>query len=243
MAIIASVLFVLLDYFGVLMHHKGSDDRTVAKSKLNYAQDPLQIGQLKKQAYPKFVLSQFIGFICVFASALLKISALVLLISFLKKIAPVITIFYLIVMYVHLKHTGYWYFAWRTNNRMKAEFQDFQKDRASGLPSQYSANNPPHRIQFLSFYKLILPVSCLNDRVRVNLLGSESENGTAKYHYEITCKGILWDEDIVNVTAVFDHNFQQDLYEACVKIQHAQLGTPVAQISTPNVIADSSDEA
>lgn len=243
LAVIASVLFVLLDYFGVLMHHKGSDDRTVAKSKLNYAQDPLLIGELKKQGYPKFVPTQFVGFLCIFASAILKISALVLLISFLKKIAPVITIFYLIVMYVHLKHTGYWYFSWRTSKRINTEFQEFQKNKAIGMPSEFTVKKPPHRIEFLSYFKLNETILCLNDRVRVRMVGSEGDSGKTKFHYELTCIGVLWDEDIVNVTKGFSYNIQQDLYEACIKIQHAQLGAPVAHISTPNVIADSSDEA
>jgi hypothetical protein len=198
---------------------------------------------LKKQAYPKFVTSQFVGFLCILVSAILKISALVLLIRFLQKIAPVITIFYLIVMYVHLKHTGYWYFAWRSNKRINNEFQEFQKNRAIGMPSEYTAKNPPLKIQFLSYFELNNTISCLNDRVQVVLMGSEKKDGVIKYHYAMSCTGILWDEDIVNVTNVFDHNFQQDLYEACVQIQHAQLGTAVSQISTPNVITASAEEA
>jgi hypothetical protein len=241
-AIIASSLFVVLDYFGVLLHHRGTDDRTIAKSRLNFEHDLVIIGQLKREAFSK-TLYQFFGFLAILFSAILKIWALRGLNSLFKgPLLAVAVLFYLMVMYVHLKHTGYWYFAWKTNKRMKKEFKDFQKDRASGTPSQYSSKNPPHRVQFLSYYKLVDTISCLNERVRVKLLGSDNDTGTVKYHYEIICKGVLWDEDIVSVTQGFDHNFQQDLYEACVNIQHAQLGTPVTQISTPNTITDSADE-
>lgn len=237
------MLFVVLDYFGVLIHHRGKDDKILAKSQLNFEHDLITIGHLKRKSESKLTAYQFFGFLAILLSALLKIFALRMLNKlFSGLLFPVIIIFYSIVMYVHLKHTGYWYFAWKTNKRMKAEFQDFQKNRATGMPSQYTAKNPPHRIQFLSFYKQIEIVTCLNDRARIKLLGEDKDNGKVRYHYEITCTGILWDEDIVGITKGFDHNFQQDLYEACVKIQHSQLGTPVAQISTPNIITETTGD-
>lgn len=242
LAIIASILFVVLDYFGVLIHHKDIEEGTTAKSKLNFAQDPILIRELKRIAYRNFTSSQLLGFFCILVSAILKISALLILLKFLGNIKQVFYLFYLIVIYVHLKHTGFWYFAWKTNRRMKSEFQDFQKNRASGLPSQYSARNPPHRIEFTSYHQSLENVTCLNDRVRIKFLSEYKENRDLIYRYEITCKGILWDEDIVSVTQGFDLNFQQDVYESCVKMQHAQLGNPVTQISSPNTHSNTTND-
>ena len=243
-AIFASFFFVILDFFGVLIHHKGNDDRSNANSLLNFEKDPIVIGALKKKASSKFTSNQFWGFVCMLISAGLKIVALRVLLSFLKGVlTPVFIIFYIIILYVHVKHTGYWYYAWKTNRRMKFEFSSFEKERAKGMPSEFSVKTPSHSIQFTSYYLLIGEVVCLNERVKIQKMYSVDQDGKTIHQYKMFCIGILWDNDIVKITSEVDSSFQQDLYEACVKIQHAQLGTPVAQISTPNVIADSSDEA
>lgn len=235
LAIIASVLFVVLDYVGVLIHHKGVDDRARANSRLNFEKNPIRIGELKKNASKQLTVSQFFGFICILLSALLKISSLLILISFLKKLAPVIIIFYLIVMYIHIKHTGYFYFAWKTKRKIKSEFQTFQKENSSGLPSEYSAIT--HKTMFTSLFKLELNIlSCLNDRVKIKLLPLGQNEILGSNQYELTSKGCLWDNDIVNVTSQVDQKFQKDLYAACVSLQHRQLGTAVTDIQEPNII-------
>ncbi len=242
-AILASLFFVLLDYFGVLLHHRGKDDKVRAASQLNFTKDPIIIGALKKVAFRKFSWYQFFGFTCMLLSATLKILALIALISFFKKLAPLFVIFYLIVLYVHAKHTGYWFYAWKTNKLMLAEFQQYEKHRASNTPSEFSVNSPPYKIQFYSYYKFVGVGETLEKRVRIILLDTVVDNGQTKYLYEMSCIGILWDLDIVKITSDFNIHFQQDLYEACVKMQHAQLGNPVALMAVPNSITFNDDES
>jgi hypothetical protein len=242
-ATIASVLFVVLDYFGVLLHHRGTDDRANSRSQLNFVRDPVTLGVLMKKAYPGITAYQVFGFLCMSVSALLKITALIILLPFLRRISLVIISFYLIVLYVHAKHTGFWYFAWKTKNKIKGEYKLFETAHASNMPSDYRVQSPPFRIQFYSYYQnSSLNEACLNGRVHVKYLGNEIDNGETRFHYEMTCEGILWDADIVKITQEFNIHFQQDLYEGCVKIQHAQLGNPVAYLGTPNVIAPNDDD-
>jgi hypothetical protein len=242
-ALLASLFFVLLDYFGVLLHHRGKDDKIRASSQLNFTKDPIIIGALKKVAFSKFSWYQFFGFTCMLLSATLKILALIALISFFKKLAPLFVIFYLIVLYVHAKHTGYWYYAWKTNKLMLSEFQQYEKDRATNTPSEFSVKSLPYKIQFYSYFKFVGVGEALEKRVKIIVLDTIIDNGQTKYLYEMWCIGILWDLDIVKITSDFNINFQQDLYEACVKMQHAQLGNPVALMAVPNSITFNDDES
>jgi len=234
-ALFASFFFVILDLFGVLLHHKGNDDRSKARNQLNFEKDLIVIGALKKIAFAKYSSNQIWGFICMVLSAGLKIIALRILLSVLKGLlTPVFIIFYLIILYVHVKHTGYWYYAWKTDKRMKSEFDSFEKDRSKGMPSEFSVKTPSHSIQFTSFFKLTNEILCLDKRVKIQFMYSFEQDGKAIHQYKLYCTGILWDDDIVKITREVDSNFQQDIYESCVKIQHAQLGTAVAGIHTPN---------
>jgi hypothetical protein len=242
-ALLASLFFVLLDYFGVLLHHRGKDDKVRAASQLNFTKDPIIIGALKKVAFSKFSWYQFFGFTCMLLSATLKIWSLIILISFFKKLAPIFVIFYLIVLYVHAKHTGYWYYAWKTDKLMTSEYHQYEKHMATNTPSEFSVKFPPHKIQFYSFYKFVGLGETLEKRVKINLVDTVLDNSQTKYLYEMSCIGILWDLDIVKITRDFNINFQQDLYEACVKMQHAQLGNPVALMAAPNNITLIDDES
>jgi hypothetical protein len=233
LAIVASILFVLLDYFGVLIHHQGKDTQVKAASRLKFEKDIVMISSLQKQARPGITTNVFFGFLCMLLSAILKITSLLLLISFLKKLAPIVVIFYLLVLYIHTMHTGYWFFGWKVNRHINNEFAIFQTHTTQQTLSEYSARS--YQIQFLSNYKHIDNTPYLDNRVKISLLKTEADNNPT-YTYNLSCMGILWDEDINQITNHFGNSFQRDLYEACVKLQHQQLGQPITIAGPPNPV-------
>jgi len=193
---IAVFLFVFLDVLGVWLHHsRVANDVRLKNQSLTH---PLGADNCKRQLKAvsgKRVLAMFLFLF----SVILKIGAILLLIDLPVPVLVLLMIFYSLVVYVHVTHTGYWYYNYLTNQRMKGEFREWGRDMSE------LSTNPDKEIRFTAEsirtkFVTKIEVSLTNDIKEynghtLNYVG-QTEDG---YEYDLITLGVLQDSDVVGL--------------------------------------------
>ncbi|MEN6454190.1 MAG: hypothetical protein ABFD10_08015 [Prolixibacteraceae bacterium] len=211
-ATLSIIMFVFCDFFfAILLHRKKS---TICKTKtLILLEDDSRKAtlarldlDLKKGRLIDFLLISGIILFAVF-----KIIGIVFLSVFNNLILYIpISIVYFIVAYIHIMHTGY-YFAYRaTQNRIDRDYFEFAHDQ--------------HQAKEFS-----LPVALNNQLknmpIRHNpheiVLNPAYDDGL---HYLIKARGILTDDDIINLLDGQEGQDKIPLFKACRRLQVESYG-------------------
>ena len=230
-ALIVVVLFVVLDFLGIMLHGQDKPQKVINQSLYLVTQNP----NIKLQIFTSLKTTtwrEFVGFLLLSLSAVLKIFALWFFfqkanLSFLV----VFSILYVAVIYIHSVHTVYWWPAFRLNLAIKRQENEFNVLYQEGLPTNPSntvANSYslPFNSGFIMSENSISV--CANGRINIVSVG----NG----NYVLNAKGILWDENIVLLSSQWDQQYVDDLINACITVQLMQHNIIVngAQPATPS---------
>ena len=219
-ALIVVVLFILFDILGIMLHGHDKPQRVIDRSEFLVSQNP----QLKKEIYNRLketTWREFLGFMLLTLSAILKIFALYVFLQISRtETIVVFAILYILVIYIHTYHTVYWWPARKLKISIKKQSDTFQEYYKQNLPT-----DPNNTIDasyhwsynFTSNYKLPENRIDGSSEGRVNVVHTGGNN------YTLNCIGLLWDENIVSLAGQWDKDCVNDLIHACITVQLLQV--------------------
>ena len=156
-------------------------------------------------------------------SAFIKIAAVLLLTGFIGVQAIlVLCIFYIVVIYIHIAHTGYYLSARKCSKMLEREENHWWDQRDSGINTDPMDDN---MIVFQSLISLPNNETIRNGRQTLEVADKIDAAEGVIYNIRLSSRGLLWDEDIVSLLQNFPPNdlFYPTLIKACVKLQFSQL--------------------
>jgi hypothetical protein len=211
LAILAVVLFIVLDVVFAKWLHRNEADKCILESKKllkddNAKKDIADLNnKLDKGKFADFMFQT--GIILI---AVLKVFGIVILGLFnhISLYLPFAIIF-IIVAYVHIKHTGYWLAYRTTEKKISKEYKQF----ANG---QFEARNAEQPVATNSELRNI-PIKYNPHEIIYDPDPKQSKDG--EYYYVVKTKGVLTDNDIVNlITGQTDGN-KMLLFKKCRQLQ------------------------
>jgi hypothetical protein len=126
---------------------------------------------------------------------------------------------YVLVIYIHIFHTVYWWPARKLKKSIKKQSDNFQQFLSLNLPT-----DPANTITTLHHYSLAfsseyqmpenLINTCANGRINIVNKG--------KGKYVLNAIGTLWDENIVHLSGQWGNEYASDLINACITVQLLQ---------------------
>lgn len=206
-AILLVSLFIILDLvFANKLHRNEAKKNILETRKIVYNADAATIKKLdleiKEGSFLDFIYQTVIVLI-----ALFKVVGIFLLGTFNILILYVIfAIIYLVVAYIHIRHTGY-FFAYRNVEKaLQKEYIDFANGKFKAIT---------HCYPYSTSTALRLPIKHNPHEIIVD----DPPKIDTEYKYQIIITGILTDDDIINLIASQDSNIRILLFKKLRKIQ------------------------
>lgn len=236
--VIVVVLFVFFDVIGIMFHSSERSEKTRIRSQIVYTRNPLVLGNLHKKL-ELYSGKQFLGVMALIVSAILKILAVTVLSPVHGRAAVplilIMSLFYLVVIYAHIYHSGYFLAARRVSKKMKKEWNTWFDMNEKGLPT-------PLNIQAVNSVIFSSPQAMPNgDSFQMGfqtitfIRKQQDSTGAVWFEYQLESLGCMWDSDVVPLFGAFSPgHFQASLLEACVQMQLSQLGIIVGGGATPH---------
>lgn len=209
-AIVVVVLFVVFDFVGAIFHHRPVGKRCLIRNHIQYESDPVEIGSLQKKLKSAYKTYRVFGVALIILSGLLKIGAMLVL-GYLDTIFYLIMgALYLLVIYIHLNHTGYFLAEWRVSRLFKKQYREWEDCKTKKLGQQANIECPHDaKIKtevFTTSIKLRDTEKIYYDSPdslpeqnghRIVFLKEEvDKKGDKIYFYEFVVHGLLIDNDI-----------------------------------------------
>lgn len=223
-SVIIVALFVFFDVLGAKLVHKFIGEIQKTKNLILIESDINVIkGHLLNISTLNSKFSKFLGYFLIILSSLLKVFAIFILNRFPLPFISIMVISYLLVIYIHIIHSGYWLAEYNLRKSFKNEYNSFARSKVSGpvntqnnselRPMPFTTNIPlningsilsgPHKIDDLN-------TSFVSRGSKV-LIYSPENNGSVRaesydnqvgpfYNYMINAMGVLTDNDIMGFT-------------------------------------------
>ena len=243
-SIIIVILFILFDFLGAKLVHKFVGEIQKIKNSIVTEINPTRIEghYLNIQKY-KSKFSKYLGIFLIILSSVLKIFAIFLLFNrFPLPLMFIMIISYLLVIYIHITHTGYWYAEYDLRKSFKNEYEKFAVGTVAG---NVNINNvaKPNREPFTTNIKLNLDNSIISGPHQILFQNSNevahgamvfiyspNNNGEARvesydkqegqfYNYMLETIGVLTDEDIIGFTKGQNAGQSSVIALACLNFQ------------------------
>jgi hypothetical protein len=224
-AIILVVVFIGFDIIGIMLHGQDKPNKVLLKSQATVEHNPIQ-RQFLLNEIDKITFRTFLGTVLLCLSSLLKIVAISV---FFKQNAGVagifvLIIFYIVVIYIHIYHTGYWWSAKRVHKKIMDEFDEHQKNQRDGTPDPYLVANPTIQLFSSPFPMANGQTTLQSNRQKIIFIRSGVDiNGTTIFDYQLASQGVMWDSDVNQILTFNSHHFNQYLIDACINLQLVQL--------------------
>jgi hypothetical protein len=209
----AVVLFVVLDYAGILFHSHLSGDRAVWRNELLIVQTPQRRAQLEEDLN-KRTLKEDMGVVFLFLSALLKIFSIAIL-SGRFSTGPLLVlmcIFYLIVIYIHAYHTGLWLAEFSFKRKIDFDYAQWSAQKGNDAQTYIHKFKIPYSLQ--------LKVGDVKNVNCQTLTCQSFSDGL--YSFELKSVGLMWDEDIATICMGLLHEERPVLALECLQLQLTQ---------------------
>ena len=204
-SIVVVFLFLSFDYVGTKLYHKPLGERCKIRNRILLESDPQEKERLRDEL-SKGTFAQVIGVFLIVLSAAFKIMAILLLGSFEMIFYVIMTLLYLIVIYIHIAHTGYVLSEIAVSRRFKKDYKRWKKDE-----NKTACKAEEGEREFTSKVKLNLKnheISIGQHKiVPQERNASDEENGV--YRYKLQTKGVLTDEDIKRLTVAVAQSPEQ----------------------------------
>ena len=228
--VVLSILFVLFDLIGIMFHSSDKKDKVIMNAKLKTIDDDSE----KKRLYEKIKqvsYREFAGVMFLIISAFLKIFAVLNYSPVSNKAAPILivimSILYIVVVYIHIFHSGYFLSAYRVSKKMRLEERRWDEMDRSGLLSDANVNKPT-----IVVFDSTQEIPCdggvnfrLSNQSIVLVNSQVNSTGQKSYVYQLESLGCMWDSDRTALINSFtDGQFRSSLVDACIKLQLAQAG-------------------
>ena len=223
LAVSLVLFFIVFDIVGVFLHNNDKGERTKNRIRLILETNPPLIALIRKKINsqtPREIIAIFLFLM----SALLKIYAVMAFIGGRGDItlAIILTLFYLVVVYIHTCHTGYWISERKTQREINREYNLWVESLSNGQPPSF--NSTQSVVQF----RTLVPMgetSYQNGRQSIRLISQEPQTeGYTHFEYELKSQGTLFDDDIVKLSSAFQEDFKRPLIRACLDMQLNQVG-------------------
>lgn len=222
------ILFIAFDIIGVLLHSTDKKNKVINRNKLIIVKKPLQRQDLLENIDSK-TPREIVGVFLFVISAILKIFAITQFVVSGKGSIPlvfILTLFYLVIVYIHAFHTGFWLSEIKRRKMFRKDYKQWTADSRNNVPSEFQITNPSVT-QFTSMVPLEKEMF-QNGRQSIRFINKiELPSGAVEFNYELESKGVLWDDDIVSLQTFCSHQFRISLIEACVEMQLNQVGLVV----------------
>ena len=198
-AIIAVILFVIFDIVGANFFHRPKADRCKLNN-LIFCTTDAGVRDGYRGELKRGLGFQIMGACFIVLSSALKIVAILLLGRFNLIFYVIMSIFYILVVYIHIEHTGYYLAERSTSRKFRKQHEiwankTMKRNGGNGEELRYSARLLESR--FPSEIMLTL----VNNEVavgghKITYIEVENIGNKQIYNYKITTNGILIDSDI-----------------------------------------------
>lgn len=231
-AMVVVLLFIVLDIFGIMLHLKDKSRKTKNKSQY-VVEEKSDIKTILYESLKETTWREFVGYMLLIISAIMKIFALMFYLQWSNEwILIIFTILYLLVVYIHAEHTVYWWPAFRLKkliNKQSDKFEEYLEQNLPTEPENTISNTYTHKHRFKSLYEMEEKSinTCANDRINI------VNNGNG--NYLLNAKGLIWDENIVDLSLQWGPNYTSDLINACINVQLVQVGEALTQNSKTSI--------
>ncbi len=228
-AIIVVVLFIAFDIIGIMLHGYESPRKVEIKNKLIAEKDLNERKKLIREL-ESITWRQFLGTMLFLLSGALKIVSI--MVYFKTQAGPIVipllTIFYLVVIYIHLYHTGYWLAAIKTKKLLTREEEEWFTNKKTNVNNPFMVVKPD-----VALFSTHVPIPFPSGQKKYNFNRAtisfeqavDQPDGSKTFEYKLENNGCLWDEDIHGLIALFPNNISNDIIEACKRLQLSQLHT------------------
>jgi hypothetical protein len=228
-AIITVFLFISFDFIGIMLHSQDVPEKVKLKSRIATENNPVVRAVLIRQE-KEISWQTFFGMMLLVISGILKILAITFFLKGTKGIViiSVLLIFYLIVIYIHAYHTGYWWSAVLFRRRLKKEYEEWEEN----LLLDNNGNIIPLLPTVCNFQSNVQVQNLNIGRQKLTLLS----NNNGVYQYQLESYGCFWDENFAAIKPLINNQqFMRDLVKAVLEIQMTQLQAPMTTASTNQI--------
>ncbi|WP_298370314.1 hypothetical protein [uncultured Lutibacter sp.] len=213
-AIIAVILFIAFDIVGSNLHHKPISEKQESKCKLALLNEldesmrPQRLSILTDLNIKSSIKSW--GIFLIIFSAVLKLVALFLLGTLGFVYIGIMTVLYMIAIYIHINHTGFYlaekntereikkqHSLWLEYNRLKRIGDGTNEAKSENHKGKNYDIKAPQKGGFISQYKLWNHKDDVPFELKIEdhkLLFDRKEDNF--YHYEFITRGIFTDDDV-----------------------------------------------
>jgi hypothetical protein len=227
-SIILIFMFFICDFVGIYFYHRNVGERCLIRNKIRLETDPGAQEGLRNDL-SKGVFFKVMGVILIVISALLKIGAIFLLGSFALFFYVIMAILYLIVIYIHLAHTGY-YLAETSTERI---FKKQHNEWSNGRKNATNINLPGGHVK----YEITIPkpITTFESEIKLKTENNIIQGGNHHYIrleeekkvdeekiiyvYILEATGLLIDDDINSLTRGQTPQAGNIIAEACLRHQ------------------------
>lgn len=222
-AVAISVVFIIMDYMGMILHHSPVARRLQESNLVILAKDAAT-RQAHINSSKKFSSRRFWGTVLIVFSAIIKIVSAIGYLAQAGAIATVVlTIMFILVMYVHLYHTGYAYSEWKFRKKLLQEHKKWAEQaiviRNNGSDADDNSLNAKARtLSFKISFELAKVTKGLDLQINGHSLKLLSANNN-EYTYELHVKGLLTDDDVTHLCMGQLPHQKTELAKACLEIQ------------------------
>jgi len=225
-AVIVVVLFLVFDVVGANLYHKNVGINCEIQNKIIIEpNEGVKEGLRNRLKKGKGV--KFIGVLLIVMSSLFKIFAILLLGKFNLMFYAIMAVLYIIVIYIHLAHTGYYLAERKTANMFRKQHDLWSEDKMlvnEGKKDKGDIRGAVRKPSPKSVFDSEIKLRFENGMVKVGehairFIEEREENGHKLYTYEIETNGILEDNDIVLLTGGQTEQQGSIIARACLKHQ------------------------
>jgi len=161
-----------------------------------------------------------------FFSAVLKIIALLQFVGNAALVIVILSLFYLVVIYIHSQHSGYYLSHLSFTKAIDKEYKEWLTQDSQGVDSEFKVKQPD-QIVFSTNKPLYPSEQKMFQNGRQKIYFNEKTNntdGSVSFEYTLTTEGCLWDEDITTLITFFNPLLTRPIVENCIRLQFSQLG-------------------
>lgn len=220
-AIIASVLFITLDIVGAILHHQKVGEKQRVKNKIAGAKTVAERTAAEFELSKIGNSSKILGTMLIFISSIIKIVSMLLLSKKMTiTILVAIVIMFFIIVYIHLRHTGYWLAEYRTMKEFKKQYiaHALAKDKKLPPVNNATTHNPINFNLTENLYGSSGSILKANESLKIDqhcITYINQEDG--EYSFQLKCIGVLTDDQISRfVTGQAEVN-QEKLRRICIE--------------------------
>lgn len=219
LSILIATFFILFDIVGAWLSHHNERNKTILRNQSAIAND-----REAKQGFinesKKITLRQIMGVSLIVFSSFLKYVALFLLGTFIAGILIIAATLYLVVIYIHVYHTGFYLAEIRRRSQLKSDIKAHQLESMLSEAERKEILSPLRaQIQTSGSEEYKDKLRMTNGQITVgqNKIIEEIREGVA--HYQLHVKGLLTDDLILRFIEGQNDDQTRFIVKLCIKFQ------------------------